>query len=164
VTSVPSTLERFHVPACVLRESRELLAEPGERGFEAAVVWVGRCVDEITAEISAVHRPEQVSYATEYGLSVEITQQGITDLIADLDDGTFALVRLHTHGTDDTAHSPLDDSNFIIGHQGAISVVVPRFASQPIVLTDCSVYELRHGYGWLRLRRDDIASRFHVDA
>lgn len=78
--------------------------------------------------------------------------------------GQFVLARVHTHPTA-AYHSHVDDQNLIIGHVGAISVVVPDFAAAPAVdLTDCSVNELQPDGTWRELRPHETRRRFPVNA
>jgi hypothetical protein len=94
-------------------------------------------------------------------VSVEVTQEGLTRLIGGLSPGVFVLVRVHSH-PNDAYHSELDDDNMLISHERAISIVVPDFARDPIVLSRCSVNELRHGEGWIEISPDEVRRRFKV--
>jgi len=162
VTAVPPTLRVYRIPVHVLASTRMLLAESGSHGHEAAVVWLGEVETPTTARVVDVYRPHQIATSSAYGLSVEITEQGLTDLISALPDGIFVLARLHTHGDTDTCHSELDDSNFLVGHIGAISVVVPGFARAALHLPSCSVHELRRDGSWRLLTPEEVSQRFLV--
>lgn len=136
MTRLPRTLSRYIVPAQALTETRELLRGPGIDGLEAVVVWVGTVVDDSTAQIIAAVRPGQIAYRSGEGCAVEVPPQALSQLISALPTGFFVLARLHTHpGV--AYHSEIDDTNMLISHQGAISIVVPDFARDPLDLRRC---------------------------
>lgn len=153
---------RYCVPANVVARTEALLAEPGAKGFEGAVVWIGFVGDDGHADITRVARPEQVAVATEHGLAVSLTENGLTELILSLGVGELVLARLHTHGNDDVNHSDVDDRNLVVVHPGAVSIVVRRFASEGIDLRACGVHVLSAGHQWRRLTGPDIAERFEI--
>lgn len=152
-------LKRFLMPASVLVESRALLAEPGLEGLEAAVVWIGRPRGEEEVQILAVHMPEQIALRSEAGVSVTIADEALSSLIATLTEPLFVPIRLHTH-PGRAYHSCTDDDNMLLSHRGAISIVVPDFAREPIELGRCSVNELDREHRWRELGREEIEARF----
>ena len=158
---VPPGLRLYDVPAQVVEETRSVLRARGQEGVEAVVLWLGHVVDERRAEILKAYIPEQVAYRSPDGLAVEVVEAGLTALISALPPGVFVLCRVHSHPSK-AYHSALDDENLIISHPGAISIVVPFFARDPINLTACSINELQHGQGWRELSPDEIESRFTV--
>jgi len=151
----------FLVPRHVIELSQPLLAEPGLGGYEAVVVWVGRMRGEKSVDIVEVIRPAQIAKRSSIGCSVEIPPESLTELIRVLEVGCFVAARLHTHPTE-AYHSELDDTNMLISHVGAISIVVPFFARDPIVLERCSVNELTGDEGWVELPADEVQERFRV--
>lgn len=162
MSRIPPTIHRYLVPRRVLEDSWTFLQEGGEHGFEAVAVWIGRVVDDSTARVVAAARPGQVAYRGELGCAVEVPPDELSRLISVLPDDHFVLARLHTHPTE-AYHSELDDMNMLIGHRGAISIVVPDFARLPLELTCCSVNELRHEMGWIELSQAEVSERFAVD-
>lgn len=162
MTGLPDPGATYHIARPVLTATRDLLAESGRRGHEAAVVWLGDTDSPDTATVRDVYRPEQIATATPFGLSVEITEDGLTNLIAGLVPPTVVLARLHTHGDTDTCHSELDDNNFLVGHIGAISIVVSSFAREPLNLSNCTVHQLAADGTWSELSPADIDHRFVV--
>lgn len=153
---------RFLIPAAVVTGTSELLAEPGVKGFEGSALWIGHLLDEATAEVTRVHRPEQVAHANAAGLAVTLTEEGLTELIMSLTDGEIVLARLHTHGNDDVDHSDIDDVNLVVAHPGAVSIVVPRFAAAGINLARCGVHVLSNAHRWRRLTPVETSERFEV--
>ncbi len=153
---------RFTVPAAVVKDSVDLLAEPGAAGYEGSVLWIGELRDRASAQVTRVYRPEQMAFAGEAGLAVEVTERGLTDLISSLSGDEVVLGRLHTHGNDDVAHSSLDDRNLIVAHAGALSIVVPWFAFDGIDLVRCGVHILSSVHRWRRLPPSETSERFMI--
>lgn len=160
---IPSTLRNYVIPNHVLDDTRIFLCERGEKGLEGVVLWVGELVDETTAAVLGAHVPEQIGRSNEFGVSVEVTQEGLSRLISQLPEGMFVLIRVHSHPTD-AYHSELDDENMLISHANAISIVVPFFAQSPIDIERCSVNELHHDAGWVELSLAEVRQRFQVMA
>jgi hypothetical protein len=138
-----------------------MLAAPGREGWEASALWIGLPANDSSTRIVAAWQPEQIAYKTLHGAAVEVTQEALTDLILALTPGHFVAVRLHTHPSE-AYHSEVDDNNMIIGHAGAISIVVPNFASDPLELARCSVNELLPPGGWAELTTAEVAQRFRI--
>ena len=158
---IPPTLRNYVIPQHVLEQTRTFLRDRGENGVEGVVVWFGEIVDDETGAVIAAYVPEQVALRSELGVAVEVTQEGLTRLISGLPEGVFVLIRVHSHPTA-AFHSDLDDDNMLISHANAISIVVPAFARDPIVLEHCSVNELRHDVGWVELEPAEVRARFRV--
>ena len=159
--SVSRPPRRYVVSAEVLNDTTAMLAEPGRQGLEAVVVWLARKVTDEDVEILAAYRPHQIAYASPSGLAVEVPPDAISNLIAALPDGVFVAARVHTHPTG-AYHSHVDDQNMLIGHHGAISIVVPHFASKGIDFLTSSVNELRQGEGWVELSPREVTARFTI--
>lgn len=160
-TIIPAEIERFVIPREVLADTRELLREPGEEGLEAIVLWLGTATPA-EARVLLAHRPHQIAFRSEHGVGVEVPQGALSELISALPERVFVLARLHSHPTR-PYHSPVDDDNLLIAHQGAISIVVPDFARDPIELERCSVNRLDVEVGWQELSAEEVQERFLVD-
>jgi Prokaryotic homologs of the JAB domain len=158
---VPATLRYYRVSAETIEVTRDFLRRRGEEGFEAVVLWLGKPEDEQRAEIVAPYVPEQIAYRSADGVAVRVSDDGLSTLISALPAGVFVLCRVHSH-PGPAFHSETDDDNMIISHQGAISIVVPFFAREPIEPTRCSINELDHATGWRELNVDEIRERFQV--
>jgi hypothetical protein len=158
---IPPTLLYYSLSRETLERTGDFLRRRGEEGLEATVVWLGRVLDETHAEIVDAYAPEQIGYSSDEGVAVEVTREGLSELIRRLPEGIFVLVRVHSHPAD-AYHSAVDDENMLISHERAISIVVPDFARADINLADCSVNELRHGEGWRELGATEVAERFTV--
>lgn len=144
----------------LLERTRELLAGPGADGYEAVVVWVGRREPEQPIEALVAVRPGQIAYRGTDGCAVEVPPDALTALIATLPPDLSIVARVHTHPTE-AYHSAVDDTNMLISHEGALSIVVPNFArAARLELRHCSVNELDHDLGWVELTSREVAERF----
>lgn len=160
---IPPTLTDYLLRPGLADDTRTLLRESGEQGYEAVVLWAGTILDATTARVTDAVRPRQIAYRSDDGCAVEILPDDIGDIVAGLPPGRVVLARVHTHPCD-AYHSTTDDRNLLIAHPGAISVVVPDFAAAPFDLTCCSVNELRPDGTWRELSPADTARRFRADA
>jgi hypothetical protein len=158
---VPASVRSYAVPQRVLDETWQFLREVGEEGLEAVALWLGQVPEEESAEILGALTPPQIAYRGPDGLAVEVPQDVLTKLIGALPARVHILVRLHTHAGE-AYHSRLDDTNMLIAHTGAISIVVPDFATGPADLRRCSVNVLGADGRWSELNRREVEARFTV--
>jgi len=133
---LPATLKRYVLAPEVLEDTEVWLRERGLLGLEAVVLWIGRVIDDELAEVLIAFRPHQVAYVSDDGCAVEVPQESLSSLITSLPAGVFVLARVHSHPTH-AYHSPVDDQNMLISHNGAISIVVPDFARGDLDLQQC---------------------------
>lgn len=145
----------------VVEASERVLREAGEAGHEAVVVWLGKPTGNGAAAIDRAYVPEQIPYRGSDGVSVRVPEHAITKLIAALEPDERVLIRLHSH-PGFAYHSDLDDLNMLVSHAGAISLVVPYFASSGIKLALCSANELQADGEWLELPVDEVERRFTI--
>jgi hypothetical protein len=89
--------------------------------------------------------PDQHAYVGDLGCSVEVTDAGKVQLVEALRPDEVYLVRAHSH-PDRAFHSPVDDRNPALTHEGALSVVVPYFGlGLRRGLDACAVFRLEGG-------------------
>lgn len=160
--TLPDTLSTYLLSDSLLDDTRGLLRESGERGYEAVVLWIGSVVNPATARVTAAIRPRQLAYRSEEGCAVEVPPDSIGDVVAALLAGQFVLARVHTH-PGRAYHSSTDDRNLLLAHPGAVSVVVPAFAEKPVDLAHCSVNELSPDGHWRELSSKEVAERFRSE-
>jgi hypothetical protein len=154
--------EHFVVPQRVLDECRAFFQERGREGCEGTGLWTGR-QEGTSVRISRFITPEQRCIRTAHGLRVKLTERAhytLTDLLCP---GERFYARIHSHPKK-AYHSDTDDENEVLSHKGAISIVVPSFARDPIELRRCAIYLLDHGQGWIKLSEADIAALFEVSS
>ena len=156
--TVPTVMH--FVPQRVLDESRAFLQSRGAHHFEGTALWIGR-PRGADVEIVRLFIPEQVAVSDEYGASVDLTPLAHYTLTDHLGDDERFYVRIHAHPRE-AYHSPRDDANAILTHEGALSVVVPDFAKDPIDLQRCAVYRYQRSRGWFRLDPEGIQAVFTI--
>ena len=108
------------VPRAVIEHSWHLLAETGRQGFESSLVWIGLREGDDLVNIESLFRPAQIARRHAEGVSVEVTAEGMSELVMSLPPDRFVAVRLHTH-PGRAYHSEVDDQNMLISHPGESS-------------------------------------------
>lgn len=131
------------LPAPVLEEARCFFEGRGADGCEGtAMIMAG--------PDGVAHRlviPDQRATPLPY-CSVEVTRQGKLELAAALGPEDRYVSRIHSHpGL--AFHSPADDANPAITHEGALSVVTPFFGLGLRHGLDACAVLVRRGDSWL---------------
>jgi hypothetical protein len=161
--AVPPFVPHFRVPAPVIAESQAFFRDRGAHRLEGTGLWTGRPGADGWVDIARLVVPEQVAETSEFGCHVELTPHAHYTLPDLLEAGELFYARIHSH-PGRAYHSATDDANEVITQQGAVSIVVPRFARAPIELTACAIYYLEHGRGWCRLAAAGVRERFIITA
>jgi hypothetical protein len=135
---------RLRVGAAVLRDAEHFLTDRGADGLEGTgLVAFSPDGDGWRGEMFVAL--DQRGQRAELGCWVEVTEQGKRELMARLPTGFRYLARVHSHPAQ-AFHSPADDANPALTHEGAISVVVPYFGlGLRHGLGVCAVYRLTAG-------------------
>ena len=135
---------RLRVGAAVMRDAEGFLTDRGADGLEGTgLVAFSPDGDGWRGEMFVA--PDQRGQRAELGCWVEVTEQGKRELAARLPAGFRYLARVHSHPAQ-AFHSPADDANPALTHEGAISVVVPYFGlGLRRGLGACAVYRLTAG-------------------
>lgn len=129
----------------VLHAADAFLTDRGADGLEAAGLVAFRALadHDWTAETLVI--PDQVADNTGLGCWVQVTERGKRELAALLPAGCRYLARIHSH-PGRAFHSPADDANPALTHEGAISIVVPFFGlGLRRGLGACAAYRLTAG-------------------
>ena len=135
---------QLRIGVAVLRDAEEFLTDRGADGLEGTgLVAFGPDGDGWRAEMFVA--PEQRGQRAELGCWVEVTERGKRELAVRLPAGCRYLARVHSHPAA-AFHSPTDDANPALSHEGAISVVVPYFGlGLRHGLDVCAIYRLTAG-------------------
>jgi hypothetical protein len=152
---------RFIVPGEVIETTEAFLRERGRAECEAVVLWFGVVGDTGSATVSSAYVPEQTPFAFDDGVGVYIDEEAITRVILALAGDEIVLARIHSHPRA-AYHSDTDDLNRLISHEGAISIVVPYFASRGLRIELCSVNEFLLDLGWQELSAAEAAERIVI--
>jgi proteasome lid subunit RPN8/RPN11 len=130
------------------------LREAGRRDQECVVLWLGkRQADHI--DLLSCCKPLQFAKADQF----IIPPEGMAALQSKLRaDRLMVAAQVHSH-PEDAFHSKADDTWAIIRHEGAISLVVPRFASDTFIdnfLDQTKVYRFSSGATWDEVPRPQV--------
>lgn len=153
-------LVRHLVPQSVLDDSTTFLRTRGSELYEGTALWIGKPMAE-HFEVVRLFVPEQIAISDLEGASVELTRHAHYTLTDNLVGNELFCARIHAHPRK-AYHSAMDDANPILTHDGALSIVVPHFARDPIRLDRCAVYIYERPYGWLQLPPAAVRTTFEV--
>jgi proteasome lid subunit RPN8/RPN11 len=147
-----STLNKLSIPAALVAKTIEVLQEGGNRECETVVFWLGKgdVVDE-------VYRPEQ-SVAVDYFHLPASSMRSLMDYLKK--DRRRILAQVHSH-PGQAFHSKADDKWAVIRHQGALSLVLPTFASKTTVgnfFEQAATYSLSAEDKWLEVDTLDVVT------
>lgn len=142
------------VPLAVLDEARRFFEDCGSRGCEGTAM--------IAASFTAIRLviPDQHATPAPY-CSVEVTLQGKLELAGGLRSGETYVSRIHSH-PELPFHSPTDDRNPALTHEGALSIVVPFFGLGLRQGFSCCAVYVRQGHEWIELPAGSGRDRFVV--
>jgi hypothetical protein len=141
-----------------------MLRGPGERGFEALVLWAGRWRDGEPGifEVELAFMPRQRAVRTERGVAVIVDGDALFEMNVLLNDRGLRLVaQLHSH-PDEAYHSETDDRYSVVTARAGLSLVVPDFAYGPFVLESCAIYRLEAGGEWIEVPSHEVVPLINI--
>jgi proteasome lid subunit RPN8/RPN11 len=126
VLGAPHKMHKILINHDLLKATLQTLRESEVR--EKLVVWLGRREGD-DAKIEKIFVPDQEST----DVSLTIDEEGVAGVIDEVKkSGCAVLAQMHTHPRM-AFHSRADDELAILGHEGALSIVLPRFAQKTTV-------------------------------
>ncbi|RDS84382.1 Mov34/MPN/PAD-1 family protein [Dyella psychrodurans] len=132
------------------------LREAGSRNCEGIVLWLGRRTPS-AIHVEAVYRPAHVAREDMF----HIPPASMTALQAELRQRRLMVAaQVHSHPLE-AFHSRADDQWAIIRHEGALSLVIPYFASQTTTgtfLKDAKVYQFSANAKWTEVPSKEVSS------
>jgi|SRR5580658_5028733 hypothetical protein len=147
--------------AQILDDTISALRARGALGIECVVLWLGKRSGDAEIRIAETYIPDQIA-ARDY---FEIPAPAMRDLMRHLR-GTRQILACQVHSHPFNAfHSTADDEWAIVRHEGALSIVVPRFASEVRASTfsrDAAFFRLDQGDVWRSLSQAELAMTFQV--
>lgn len=147
----PSDLEgvrTFLVPTGVADATDAALREAGAHGHEAFVLWTGALNGE-TFNVQQAYLPVQTGHQLPDGICVTVDGDELHRLNRWLyENGQRLGAQVHSHPTH-AYHSDTDDAYPIATQRGALSLVVPCFATDGIRGRGVATYRLTAS-GWSR--------------
>ncbi|MHB8345881.1 MAG: Mov34/MPN/PAD-1 family protein [Acidiferrobacterales bacterium] len=130
------------------------LRDAGQDKRECIVLWLGRREGELL-RVHEAYRPIQNASEDMF----EIPPAGMTALYAELRKRRLMVAaQVHSH-PGDAFHSRADDRWAIIRHEGALSLVVPYFASATTVsnfLDQANTYHFTAAAHWVEVPRAQV--------
>ncbi len=128
----------------------------GQRRCECVMLWLGRRNGDHIGVVDA-YRPEQVAREDMF----QIPRASMTVLFAELRQRRLMVAaQVHSHPME-AFHSRADDRWAIIRHEGALSLVVPCFASETTAanfLDQTKIFQFSDKARWTEVPREDIHS------
>jgi hypothetical protein len=109
------------IPRSILADAGAFFERRGEEGCEGTALLAGSSDGAVTRLVIPDQRATPAPRA-----SVTITEDGELELAIALNPDERYLSRIHSH-PQRAFHSPADDANPVLTHQGALSIVVPWF-------------------------------------
>ena len=144
------------IASSVLAEARAFFEERGANGCEGTAMIAMSTSTGATRLVI----PEQTAGPAPF-CWVEVTEAGKLALAAALGADERYVSRIHSHPTE-AFHSPTDDANPAITHEGALSIVVPDFgAGLARGLNACAVLRRTRGR-WVDLPAGPVRDQFVV--
>lgn len=143
-------VRRFVIPTVVVVETIQFLRQVGTEGLEGFVLWSGQHAEMDTFRILRCIVPKQRGMKTPNGLLVTVdgeTLFAVNKLLHEVHE--ILAVQVHSHPTD-AYHSSTDDTFPLVTLVGALSVVIPEFATNaPHDLEDWAWYRLSSDGEWV---------------
>lgn len=157
-SSGPSELlqvRNFEIPRPLIDATLEVLTEAGQVGNEAFVVW-GAVIEGETVSFKSMIVPDQEAHKTKRGLLVTVSGEALFRVNRTLYERGHVLAgQVHSHPTE-AYHSDTDDCFSLVTLRGALSIVVPDFASGGYNdIRNWAWYRLTGPGTWAELSRND---------
>ncbi|HZT01899.1 MAG TPA: hypothetical protein VFA39_06520 [Steroidobacteraceae bacterium] len=132
------------VPSAVVNDTLQHLRRAGGGNRELVVAWHGKRSAAGIA-VTRLSIPEQIGTR----VSFRVSDEGMRRLRAELAAaGELVAAQIHAHPAE-AFHSLADDRGALVGHLGALSIVLPEFAAQCSVanFTKLAAVFALHGTG-----------------
>ena len=147
-------VRRFVVSPEQLADTRRALRRAGRARYELFVLWSG-VARGAEMHVRTCHVPRQTSSKTSAGLLVHVEGEALHGLNVWLyEHGETLAAQVHAHPAD-AFHSDTDDSFPIVTSLGGLSLVVPDFARDGVLVPASAAFRLS-GHGWDRVPLDVI--------
>jgi proteasome lid subunit RPN8/RPN11 len=147
-------------PSAIVETTLEHLREAGKLRRECVMLWLGRR-DGDQVRVLFAYRPLQTAKADMF----HINGAGMTALHQELRrQRVMVAAQVHSHPMD-AFHSKADDEWAIVRHEGALSLVVPSFASTTTrtnFLSLAKVYRYSDSARWLEVPSVQLQSCLQI--
>jgi proteasome lid subunit RPN8/RPN11 len=141
-------------PSVLVNSTLAWLLEAGERRCECVVLWLARRNGGVIS-VEDAYLPPQTAEADMF----HIPPAGMSALYAELRRRRLLVAaQVHSHPRE-AFHSKADDRWAIVRHEGALSLVVPNFASGTTLLNfldKTKVYQFSALAEWIEVPRSEV--------
>lgn len=148
------------VPSAVVHDTLEHLRCAGRDERELVIAWHGKRSAAGIA-VTRLSIPEQINTT----VSFRVSEEGMLGLRANLAAaGELVAAQVHAHPAE-AFHSLADDRGALVGHLGALSIVLPRFAAECTVAnfaTVAAVFELHATGRWREVARATLYKTLQI--
>ena len=162
LTRIPRNIIRYHIPHSILSDTLSHLRKIGYDYKEGVAYWSGilnKYEAIVTRVIFADNYPEfqneeyfaRVSLDTAFKIGNEMH-----------DKNEILLAQIHTHPRE-AFHSFIDDTHPISHRIGFVSIVIPDFAQNVNLLSECMILEYLGMAMWNELFPREVADKFIVE-
>lgn len=135
----------LRIGAAVLLQAEKFLTDRGAVGTEGTGLVAFRLSPDGDWRAIDFVAPDQRAQRVGLGCWVEVTDYGKRELAVRLARGSRYLARVHSH-PGEAFHSPTDDANPALTHEGSVSIVVPYFGlGLRRGLDACAIFRLANG-------------------
>jgi len=149
------------IPTGVVNETLASLKAAGVQRHEGVVLWLGRRERAARVTVVEAYVPDQEADDDYF----RIPPASMAALLRHLGEtNTFLAAQVHSHPRE-AFHSRADDDWAIVRHLGALSLVVPHFATRTVAdtfVTHCAAFRLSERNSWDELSDEDRARTLQV--
>ena len=148
-------ISKIIIPLECIQKAYELMKYAGENRVEGVALFAGYEKDN-EFYISQTIIPKQTAYRLELGLLYAVDGDELHRINVWLYENNLSIIaQIHSH-PNEAYHSDTDDAYPIVATKGGISIVVPRFAVDPIDINNWAVYRLSSENDWIELSYSEI--------
>jgi hypothetical protein len=144
-------ISKIIIPLECIQKAYKLMRYAGENGVEGVALFAGYENDN-KFYITQTIIPKQTAYRLELGLLYAVDADELHRINVWLYENNLTIIsQIHSH-PNEAYHSETDDAYPIVATKGGISIVVPRFAIDPVDIKNWAVYRLSSKNYWVKLR------------
>ena len=143
-------ISKIIIPSECIQKAYVLMRYAGEKRVEGVALFAGFEKDNEFC-ITQTIIPKQTAYRLELGLLYAVDGEELHRINVWLYENNLSIIaQIHSH-PNEAYHSDTDDAYPIVATKGGISIVVPRFAVDPIDIKNWAVYRLSSENDWVEL-------------
>lgn len=156
-------ISKIVIPSECIKKAYELMRYAGENRVEGVALFAGY-ENGNEFYISQTIIPKQTAYRLELGLLYAVDADELHRINVWLYENNLSIIaQIHSH-PNEAYHSETDDAYPIVATKGGISIVVPRFAIDPIDIKNWAVYRLSSENCWVELSHSETKKIIQIDS